>query len=259
MNCPNCGQQTEEGKFCTSCGTQLPNKEYAAAADPTINTPPQQQQQTKQEQTKIQSNETVEKMKATGSNFGNFFVTLLKQPSEAKKVDSKDLPSGIITIIIFSLLIALGYHLSIRGVSAGFIQISFFDSFVLPFVEFVVLFGIVASLTFAGAKMAVQAVTYTDTIAKYGAYLTPFLLLYATGFLLNLIGLTDLAALVILVSILGAIVIVPTLILLEKPASGFDRLYVLIAIYLISMLVFGFFVRTFIESLFGGLMGGLFG
>lgn len=256
MHCPNCGQETDEGRFCTNCGAQLPNEEYAAAADPMINIKPQPQQ-TGQVQ---QSNEAIEKLKTAGSNFGHFFTTLLKSPSEARKANSNDLISGVTTIVIFSLLIALGYYLSLRSLSTGFFggpSMSFFDSFVLPLIEFIILFGIVAALTFAGAKFSVEAFSFTDVLAKYGGYLVPFLLLYAVGFLLALIGLASLSALIILISLLGPLLIVPTLILHEQPAKGFDRIYVLLAIYIIALLVFGFFIRTFAESIMSGF-GGMF-
>ncbi|MGY0693650.1 hypothetical protein ACW2QC_12765 [Virgibacillus sp. FSP13] len=264
MQCSNCGQQTEEGKFCTNCGAQLPNDEYAAAADPTINTndvhPPSQEPH--QEQASYQSNEAVDKLKTAGANFGHFFVTLVKGPSEAKKANSNDWISSVTTIVIFSLLIALGYHLSISTIPTGFFggpSMSFFDSFVVPLIEFIILFVLVAALTFAGVKFAAQALTFMDVLAKYGGYLIPFLLLFTVGFLFALVDLTSLSALFILISVLGALLIAPTLILLEQPAVGFDRIYVLLGIYFISLLVFGFFIQSFIESIVGTLLGGMFG
>ncbi|WP_188456105.1 zinc ribbon domain-containing protein [Virgibacillus oceani] len=265
MNCPSCGQQTEEGKFCTNCGAQLPNEEYAATADPTINMAPQVNQSGQREQTgNVQKpNEAAEKLKTAGSNFGHFFVTLLRSPGEAKKANSNDLISASITIVIFSILIALGYHLSLNSVSTGFFggpSFSFFDSFILPLIEFIILFIIVAALTFAGVKITGQTLSFTDVLAKYGGYLTPFLVLYVIGFLFTLVGLSSFSGLLILVSILGTLLIAPTLILLEQPASGFDRIYVLIAIYVVSLLVLGFFIQSFIQNILSSLMGGsLFG
>ncbi|WP_099156508.1 DUF6574 domain-containing protein [Virgibacillus ndiopensis] len=266
MHCPTCGQQTEEGKFCTSCGAQLPNEEYAATADPTVNTVPQVHQSTnQQEQTGSaqQPNEVVEKLKSAGSNFGHFFVTLLKNPSEAKKANGNDLISASITIVIFSLLIAFGYHLSLNSMSTGFFggpSFSFFDSFILPFIEFIIMFLIAAALTFGGVKITGQALSFTDVLAKYGGYLTPFLVLYVIGFLLALVGLSSFSGLIILVSVLGTLLIAPTLILLEQPANGFDRVYTLIGIYIVSLLVLGFFIQSFIQNILSNFMGGgLFG
>ncbi|GGB61789.1 hypothetical protein F3157_08235 [Virgibacillus dakarensis] len=278
MHCPNCGQETEGGKFCTSCGAQLPNDEYAAAADPTINTPPQVQPTIQHEQTEQtrQSNESVEKLKTAGSNFGHFFVTLLKSPSEAKKANSNDLISSIATMVIFSLLIALGLHLFMSSFSSlvsesipsGFFggvsepSISFFDSFVLPLIEFIILFLVVAALTFAGVKFSAQALTFTDVLSKYGAYQVPFLLLYAAGFLFALIGLTSLSIFLIMISMFGLIFIIPTIILHEQPAKGFDRIYVLLGIYFINLLLFSFFIQSFAKTFLSVVidgMGGMFG
>lgn len=246
MQCPTCGQQTAEGKFCTNCGGQLAGHvSYGTATDP--NTPPIQEEHDTQK-----PNETVERLKTTGSNFGHFLVTLVKNPSEAKKANKSDMSSGIITFALFSLLIALSYHLILRSFTMGFfMEITFFDSFILPFVIFAILFLVIAGLTFSGAKLSVQAVTFQDVLAKYGAYLIPFILLYAAGLLFSLIGLSSLSGLLILISMLGALLIAPTFILFEQPPNGFDRIYVLISLYIIILLLFGFFVQSFLDSVLG--------
>ncbi|MEN1968410.1 DUF6574 domain-containing protein [Lentibacillus sp. N15] len=272
MHCPQCGQETEEGKFCTNCGAQLPSAEPAAAKDqdPAVHaTTVNHQPVTANAQTQqVNQNEAVEKVKTAGTNFGHFFLTLLKKPSEARNANSNDLISGIITMVIFSLLLALGLHLSVSALTDsipgdlfgdfGGSDMSFFDSFVLPLVEFILLFLIVSALTFAGTKLATNAFTFTDVLGKYGAYQVPFLLLYAVGFLFALIGLTSLSAFLIMISILGTLMVVPTLILMEQHGNGFDRVYSLLAIYFISLLVFGFFMQSFIETLISSLFGSVF-
>lgn len=251
MKCPSCGQETAEGKFCTNCGAELEKEEqYESVADSTTSTASSTDQN---------PNETVEKLKTTGSNFGHFFVTLVKRPSEAKKANGSDMSSGIITFALFSLLIALSYHLILSTIQIGFfMQISFLDSFILPFIIFTILYLLIAGLTFAGAKLSVQAVTFPDVIAKYGAYLVPFLLLFTSGILFWLIGLTALAGLLLLISILGSLLMAPTFILMEQAPIGFDRIYVLIGLYIIISLVFGLFIQSFMDSMLGSFMNTMF-
>ncbi|SDR05308.1 zinc ribbon domain-containing protein [Virgibacillus salinus] len=249
MQCPSCGQQTAEGKFCTNCGAQLvKDNQYESVA--AVSTTPSTNQN---------PNETVEKLKTTGSNFGHFFVTLVKNPSEAKKANGSDMSSGIITFVLFSLLIALSYHLILSTIQMGFfMQITFWDSFILPFIIFNILYVLIAGLTFAGTKLSVQAVTFPDVIAKYGAYLVPFLLLYTAGILFWLIGLSSIAGMLLLLSILSTLLIAPTFILVEQTPNGFDRIYVLIGLHIIILLVFGFFIQSFMNSMLGNFMNMMF-
>ncbi|WP_284141686.1 MULTISPECIES: zinc ribbon domain-containing protein [unclassified Virgibacillus] len=261
MFCPNCGQETEQGKFCTKCGAKLANEEFAAAADPTIGgtvptETPLQENSVNEEASN--PNQSVENVKAAGSAFGQFFVKLVKRPSTAQSVDGNAMISGIIAIVLYSLVISLGFFLLIRS-AFGSYGPSFAESFLLPFLEFAILFGAVALLTFAGSKLCAQAVTVKDVIAKYGAYLVPFMLLFIIGFLLALVNLTSFGILAIMVSILGPIIAVPTMILFEKNAVGIDRIFILIGVYLVSILVFSLLLRSFLGSIMDALLGGFMG
>ncbi len=250
MKCSSCGEQTAEGKFCTNCGAELRQEElYESVVGSTASASSADQN----------PNETVEKLKTTGSNFGHFFVTLVKSPSEAKKANGSDMSSGIITFSLFSLLVALSYHLILSTIQMGFfMQISFLDSFILPFIIFTILYLLIAGLTFAGAKLSVQAVTFPDVIAKYGAYLVPFLLLFTSGILFWLIGLSALAGLILFISILGSLLIAPTFILMEQEPVGFDRIYVLIGLYIIILLISGLFIQSFMDSMLGSFLNSMF-
>lgn len=272
MICPNCGQEIEKGKFCTNCGAQLPEDESAAASESSPQIPPQQQNPASNQSSQGAQNESVEKLKNAGANFGHFVVTLVKRPSEAKNANSNDLISSITAIVIYALLLALGIYLVFRaaignvGDLGGFMdgpEVTFFDSFLLPLIEFLILLLIVAGLTFAATKLSAQTLSFADVVGKYGAYLMPYLLLYVVGFLLGFAGIPSLASLFILLSMLGALMIAPTFILLEQPAGGFDRIYLLLALYFVAFIVCSFFLQSFaktlIESMLGGVMGGFGG
>lgn len=267
MVCSNCGQETEEGKFCTNCGVQLSDDEAAVTSEsPSI--PLQQQSGSDQIRQETQNGST-EKLKNIGANFGHFFSTLIKRPSEAKNANGNDFISGIIIMVIYALLLALGTYLVFRAVigQAGGVmggpELSFFDTFLLPLLEFIILFLVVAGLTFAVCKLSEQSFGFTDVLGKYGAYLIPFLLLYVLGFFVGLLGIPTLAITFILLSMVGILMIAPTFILLEQPAKGFDRIYSLLALYFVAVLVCGLllqsFAMTLIDSMMGSFMGGLGG
>src|SRR5690625_2844985 len=111
MICQNCKQETEEVKFCTNCGAELvvddsaatveASPEQAVESETPETTAPVQAEQTGQE-----TNEYAEKLKGISSDFGQFFITLVKKPTEAKNADQNALISSIIVMVIFSILVA---------------------------------------------------------------------------------------------------------------------------------------------------------
>ncbi|MCG3419341.1 zinc ribbon domain-containing protein [Oceanobacillus jordanicus] len=263
MICPSCGQQTEEGKFCTNCGAPLPVENNAATQEP-VNTDPTLEQESNvgepsqplasgQQQNQSQSNDFMETVKRETSQFGAFFVKLLKKPSEGQNVTSSQLISGIITIVIFSLLISLGSYIISSSIGSYFMRVSFVDSFLLPLIQFLVLFGVIAAISFAGVKIGGQSLSFTAVVAKTGAYSVPFLVLTVLGSLLALVGIS-LSGIFILVGLLGPILVVPTFILLEKPAPAFDRIYLLIGIYFVTLLASGYLLVNISSVLFGGML-----
>ncbi|MFC4559943.1 zinc ribbon domain-containing protein [Virgibacillus kekensis] len=255
MHCSVCGQESAEGKFCTNCGAQLDREDYEREKSALSDDSQAEEFTAVSREPEHDTAETMDKLKTTGANFWHFFTTLIKSPSEAKKANSSDLSSGIITIVSFSLIIALSYHLIMQSFTRGFfVEVTFLDSFAIPLVIFTLLFLIIAGLAFLGAKLAVQAVTFPDIIAKYGAYLVPFLLAYAGGALLSLLGLPALAGLMIMVSILGALFIAPSFILMEQATEGFDRIYVMLGMYVMIMLVFSFLTQSFMQMFLDDFM-----
>lgn len=257
MICPGCGQHNEQAKFCANCGVQLSAEQQAATADPTGNTVTPNPPGMGNEQQVNKENDFVKTVKKESANFGQFFLKLLKGPDNATKMNSTNMTPAIITMVIFSLLIALGTYLAGRQVSF-IVQYSFLDSFVIPLLQFLILFAVVIGLTFAGTRMAMQSLSFTDVIAKVGAYTVPFLVLTIVGSLLTLVQLTFLAPLV-LIGLIGPILIVPTLIILEKPANRYDRIYILLGIYVVSLFVCGFLIQNIMNIFLGGMMDGIMG
>ncbi|HEX6594146.1 MAG TPA: hypothetical protein VF095_06120 [Bacillota bacterium] len=288
MLCLNCEQQTEEGKFCTKCGAKLNQEEIAAAKDfieekelnqrqpidqaqqqPVTQSPltdPKTAEQPKPVQASVSANqheqlnqppalktrnETVEKIKETGINFVNFFVPLLKRPSIAKNVRAEDTPSGIITLITFSLMIALGAYSTLRSLDMFFYELTFIDNFLLPFLTFLVLLVAMATITFFGVKFTSRRGDFATISTKYSAYTVPFMLAYVVGLLLHLMKFTTASQLLILISMSGITLAIPTFILFEKSENGFDRVYVLIGIYIANFILLGFLG----ESIFNPMLG----
>jgi|SRR5690625_277071 len=246
MICKSCHQETEEGKFCTNCGAELVVEESAATvestekliaeAEPVETITPAQSEQVQQD-----SNEYAEKIKDISSDFGGYFMTLIKKPSEAKNTDQNVLISSIIVIAIFSILVALNGYISVNNYYNDILgSASFADNFLIPLLKYIILFALIPVVTFVASKISAQEVPLPTIIAKYGSYLVPFLLLYVIGILFTLIKLGFPFTTVTTISILGPVLIVPILIILEKPVKVFDRMYVLIALSIVSYIIYGY-------------------
>lgn len=255
MQCPNCHQETEEGKFCTNCGALISQDEPAVAQEPsTTSTKQVDVQPTTNQQTTSpkQTNVVVEKLKSSSINFGNFFLKLLKKPNDARKANENDLVSGTISIALYALLFALGYYLVLNSIVSFFGSAPpFTDGFLWPFLKFVVLFAVIIAVTFAGLKLAGSEYSFVKTVAKFGGYLIPFLLLLVAGYLFTLISFASLGIVVVAISILGALLIIPTLLLSEVPSPNIDRIYLLIIMYVVNIFAFSFIMQSILVSLMG--------
>ncbi|QGS68025.1 hypothetical protein CV093_03045 [Oceanobacillus sp. 143] len=206
MLCPSCKQETEPGKFCTVCGASLVIEETAATADSqTANVVSQPEQPKKSNQS--QTNEFTEKVAAEAKTFWSFVLNILKKPSSAQNITANQWISGLITLIIFSLLIALGSFIAANS----YFSSSFWNSFIQPFIQFIVLFAAIAAITFAGAKITAQPLSFQDIVAKFGAYSIPFLGLVIIGAILAMLNIPFSGTLITL-SLIGPILIVPTFI-----------------------------------------------
>lgn len=232
MNCPNCETYVESGKFCPKCGTSLVGEQEAKPeAASTTGEPAAPQAPTPQAANEgTTSNEFVDNVKSTGSNFGQFFTTLLKTPGQSQKANGNDMVSGLITLVIYSILAGLLFYLN------GGKNAEFGDEFFIPFLQVIAMLAIFIVVTFGAAKLTMQDLSFQDTIAKFGAYAVPFLLVFAVGFLATLVDLYTIANILSAASVLGIGFVIPVLILREQPIKGFDHVYLMVILSIISII-----------------------
>lgn len=273
MLCPSCGQQTEEGKFCTNCGAPLQN-ESAATNDSAQNqaqASQTQQVQGNQATPQAETNEAVEKIKEISNNFSNFFLTLVKKPSSAKQANQNDWISSVITMVIYSLIFALGYFFvtkslgsSILGRSGGLgdilgdsssASVPFTEGFLWPLLKFAIMMAVAVGVTFIVLKLATSDFNFLDTVGKYGAYLMPFTLLLILGFLLVLIKLHAVGAIMLFASFFAVVFVIPTILLMEEKSVGIDRIYLTLISLIVNLGVFYYLIAPFILPVF--IMGGV--
>lgn len=252
MYCENCKKKIEKGDVCPDCGNTLAAAETAA----TTTTTEEVTSETKA------ADDFAEKVRETGSNFGQFFITLVKKPSTADETETENFIPALITLGIFSLILSFSFYFLIRSTAGIFMNISFFEHFFFPWISFIILLGAVASITFLALKIDEQIVDYKQTLAKYGAYAVPFLLLSVLGFIFVILNVGSLAIAVISLSLAGILFVIPTLIITKYSAQKYDQIFLLIGTYAAALLVSGgilrFILQSFIKSMIVGMFGGLF-
>lgn len=209
--------------------------------------------------TDVQDNEIVDKTKEAASNFGSFFVNYLKEPMKAINVTKDQLISSIITMAIFSLIISLNLYFSYRKIASFLDQGAFVDGFLLPLVNVIILFAVAIAITFAGISLTHQSNSFMDTIAKFGAFAVPFSVFYFLAFIISFMGLTRVFLIVALTSIIGVIIVVPAILILNKPTKRFDSVFVMLGVTLVNLIALSSIISAFINNLIGGMFGGIMG
>lgn len=247
--CPSCNQGTEEGKFCTKCGASL-EVETNAASDTEANatetaTGTQQEASTTETSSAGSANEVSEKFKEAATGFGHFAVQHLKSPGKARELTEKSWISGALTIVITALLFSILIYVTLN--SSSFFSPDFMDDFFLPFLKYLLFLILSVAVIFGTGKFIGSKATFLDVLAKTGGYLFPFTVLFLAGYLLVYIGL-DFMAYAMLIAIFAPIFFIPTFILMDTTPRSTDKIYVLMAIYIVH-LVLGYYL--ILETLLG--------
>lgn len=280
MICQDCGKETVKGKFCQFCGAQLQADEVAAAAELNQESIDESSDnaveqvvanenvnddfpQSDTEQQVQKPNQFAEQLKEESAKLGDFLLTLIKKPREAKNMTGTYFISGIVTMVILSLLISLNHFISLKSASSSWDSIfggvgdpTFVDHFLLPFLKYLLMFGLLAVIVFAAAKVVLQELTIKEAFAKYGAYLVPFTLLYLVGFIFTLIKLASLQVIVTSFSLSAIIMLIPIFILTEKEVKGFDLVYTIVAVTLVSFIISGYLSTSTFSSI-SNILGSL--
>src|SRR5699024_9226814 len=100
-------------------------------------------------------------------------------------------------------------------------------------------------LIFGAVRVASQNVSIQDVLAKYGAYLVPFLLLFVISIILDIIDMTGLPfSTVGYIAMIGPVLLIPVFILSEKAVKGFDYIYTAIALVLFSYIAYSYITNS---------------
>ena len=239
MHCTICDEYIEEGKFCPNCGSAL-QEEAAAITDQTLSSTPPARENNQQEQVGTATNQRAYRSTDPKVSFDiitDYYKKLIKKPHTAIEKTKNDIIPGIISLIIFSLLVGADSYYSMKELSSGFISPSFTSDFLLSFLRFGLILTFVAVITFTALKLTANELPFKDVFAKYTAFLVPFLLLFSAGFILELISLPTIPGSLISISLRAPLLVIPAIIILHSKKKKIDLIYLLVGIYAVAYIV----------------------
>src|SRR5699024_8847090 len=122
----------EEGKFCTNCGTELTADNVSVANQTTSGADAVTQEPAHQQEGQSASQTTVGK-KSGGVDIADYYPKLIKKPSQTIEATANDIVPGIITLIVFALLVGSESYYLMNELSGGYISASFSDDFLVHY------------------------------------------------------------------------------------------------------------------------------
>lgn len=258
MICKNCGQDNQEGKFCQSCGANLAgdsNEETAAV----VETHGDNTHHSSQTEKESNLNEYLEKTKDISKTYFSYFTRVLKSPlTESQTIRKEEFVNGIITIVLYALLIPLMAYLSL-GSARHYMASPFFNVFFKPALGYTVFIFLIAGFSFLAIQLGKAKADIKDVIARFGALLVPFIVIFVIAFILALLQ-TGFYAVVLSLGLMGSIMAVPPLVIYsykKDVKGGLDTLYGVLLTYILTSITLGIMSAILIENILGNF-GGLF-
>ena len=168
MKCTSCGHTQEHGKFCGKCGAPF----LDTTSEP-VQTPPAPDQ--------VPTAQTLNSLKNHSQLYFGYFFETFKRPSSVFQQSSQTFGNGLISIIVFGLLVSL----SIARLANffGFFEVFIRVSLLLIPGLFIPVIGIWLSTLLSGLS-----VNFKQIINYYGAHLGLPIAMATIGFFLALIN-----------------------------------------------------------------------
>jgi hypothetical protein len=269
MKCPKCNHENVDAKFCEKCGTNLVDPALSmgkAASDSSTSSQESQPQS---------ASVYLDKTKSAAKNYFRFFVNVLKKPYPASSILGQEyFINALITMILYAFIIPCILYFSIKGVFSqiekqlegnffgGFmsevapsITPSFGDVVVTPFFGFIILIALVSIFAFTALKLAKITVDLKEIIARFGAFLIPFVVILLVSLILSILKI-KLAFFVFIIGFLGSLLLVPAFVIFsyKKIAiDGLDLIYGTILSYVLTFIVLSIMGNMLFNSIASSL------
>lgn len=267
MKCPNCNHVNEEAKFCERCGGKLNNSatnQIAATTDAHHSN-----------QGSSSTSIYLDKTKTAITNYFGYSIQVLKNPYPVSSNLGKEyFVNALITMILYAFIIPSILYFSLKGVLSEItsqlegnifgsfiteltpaITPSFADVVAKPFFGFVLLIGLVSVFTFTAIKLGKVIVDIKEVIARFGAFLLPFVAILIVSLLLSILKVKFSIA-ILAVGFVSSLLLVPAFVISSyKKGSkeGLDVLYGSILCYVLTVIVLVIMGNFLFESVLSSL------
>ncbi|MBU9712751.1 zinc ribbon domain-containing protein [Evansella tamaricis] len=265
MFCSSCGNKLEEGaKFCGACGTSVaaPAAGLSDQSAATSEVQPQQSsQQTAQDAVKnLKDNEYVQQGKEISKMYYQFALASLKAPFRfASNTNEPSAINGLISIILFSLLVPFTTYLTLRN---PYYAVPFGSTVVTPAIVLFVTFMIMTGVMFVVLKLMKVDADFKLVLTRLGSLIVFPLLFVLAGFVFTLLSVKVFGN---IVSGVGLMILPLTTFATifsfeKKQEGGLDPLYgiiiMVIALFIISLITFSIVFERLVNELnpFGGYL-----
>ncbi|MDE5414084.1 hypothetical protein [Alkalihalobacterium chitinilyticum] len=233
MNCPQCGSIVENGsKFCTSCGCKLDTVvQTAATNDGTAPSSPT---------TSFQDNQYLQQGREVSKQYLGYALEVLKNPmGMGKTVNGGSYVNGIISIVLYSLLLPIYAYFLMKKVSQGFMPFSFSDIVIMPFITIAIFVIVLTAIMFGIVKLMKVEGSFKDVLARFGTFLVvPVTFLLVAIILVFLSVISFSLILVVLASASYLIAVISTIYSFKTENNGgLDAFYGSLLTYIAMALV----------------------
>lgn len=225
MQCSHCGHQQQTGHFCGMCGVQFDITSHINTSQSTVTI---SNGQMHHPPTNTESNVQLEQLKEKTILYLHYFIRYLKNPSLIINQKQEEYKNGLITILLFSIIVGLTfYHLA-----ANLIYLADDSTFLSQFGGFF----LIALCLIAIGLLSLSLINhffgpqfpFKSVISLYGAHLSLLTLLALASLMLIAIKSFAVGHILLVITVLFTIFVLPlylTVILLTKKSVGIDSFY----------------------------------
>ncbi|MFZ4451710.1 zinc ribbon domain-containing protein [Salibacterium aidingense] len=239
MTCSSCGKTWEEdAAFCIYCGAK---KEGQHAKEET------QKEMAATTAATDGSNAAV----SFGKDYLSFAKNSLLTPTQTStRVTAQEWIFGIVSLLLFILLLPLTTFTYISKISMGMVQVSFGSGVLQPIFVLLILFAILLGIMFGGLTLMHSNTTFQKLIATYGSLMTAGAALLVASLLLALINVISLSVILLMISLsVAGTAVVTSYFHLNKVHRGLDPFYASLSTFFVMAAVSYFIAESIVREM----------
>lgn len=214
-----------------------------------------QKQETRMDERDHEPNPYFELIKIHARDYFAYFGSSLRKPAATARQTGRDqLLNALLSLVLYVLSLQLLIY-CIFILDIGYVADGAFLNMVLKPMFCLILFMLLLGVyTYAAVKLSADSSAgFGDILSRFGTLLTPYIVLCLVGFIFLAID-RSVSAMLIVFALISSVMVVPVLVMNSSSrarASGLDRLYVVLLIYVAALLTLMVIGRPIIRSLAG--------